>query len=169
MIVRRRISQPPTEVFRFDAASFELGLLNVEATKGEQVRIYDPARAVVDLTRFGIDWASRSRMPRCAVAGAAVTLVTLPRSSPDPGATSAAAEAGRVWLRGRRDGRVPQSEVRPAMPGGVGVLARDEHRRSRGAPGSVGACGAAVTVYRRACERLQRVALPSVTRTVAGR
>ncbi len=47
-----QISQPPTEVFRFDAASFELGLSSVEAAKGEHVRAYDPARTVVDLMRL---------------------------------------------------------------------------------------------------------------------
>ena len=29
-----QISQPPTEVFRFDTATFELGLSSVEAAKG---------------------------------------------------------------------------------------------------------------------------------------
>jgi len=47
-----QISQPPTEVFRFDASSFELGLSSVEAAKGEHVRIYDAARTVVDLMRL---------------------------------------------------------------------------------------------------------------------
>jgi len=47
-----QISQPPTEVFRFDTASFELGLSSVEAAKGEHVRVYDPARTVVDLMRL---------------------------------------------------------------------------------------------------------------------
>lgn len=47
-----QISQPPTDVFRFDTASFELGLSSVEAAKGEHVRIYGPARTVVDLMRL---------------------------------------------------------------------------------------------------------------------
>jgi predicted transcriptional regulator of viral defense system len=47
-----QISQPRPEVFRFDAASFELGLSSVEAAKGEHVRVYDPARTVVDLMRL---------------------------------------------------------------------------------------------------------------------
>ena len=47
-----QISQPPTEVFRFDATWFELGLSSVEAAKGEHVRVYDPARTVVDLMRL---------------------------------------------------------------------------------------------------------------------
>jgi hypothetical protein len=47
-----RITYPPTEVFRFDAANFELGLSRVEAAPGEWVRIYDPARTVIDLMRL---------------------------------------------------------------------------------------------------------------------
>jgi len=47
-----RISYPPTEVFRFEDASFELGLSRVEAAKGELVRIYGPERTVVDLMRL---------------------------------------------------------------------------------------------------------------------
>ena len=47
-----RIGHPPTEVFRFDAATFDLGLSRVEAAPGEWVRIYNPARTVVDLMRF---------------------------------------------------------------------------------------------------------------------
>jgi predicted transcriptional regulator of viral defense system len=47
-----RIGYPPTQVFRFDAATFELGLSNVDAAEGEPVRIYDPARTVVDLMRL---------------------------------------------------------------------------------------------------------------------
>lgn len=46
------ITEPPTEVFRFDAATFEHGLSHVEAAPGEQVRIYGPARTVIDLMRL---------------------------------------------------------------------------------------------------------------------
>lgn len=47
-----RIAHPRTEVFRFDAANFELGLSRIEAAPGEWVRIYDPARTVIDLMRL---------------------------------------------------------------------------------------------------------------------
>lgn len=47
-----QISYPPTQVFRFDPNTFELGLSNVEAAPGEQVRLYDAARTVVDLMRL---------------------------------------------------------------------------------------------------------------------
>lgn len=47
-----RISFPPTEVHRFEPSTFELGLAHVEAAPGEPVRIYDPARTVVDLMRL---------------------------------------------------------------------------------------------------------------------
>jgi predicted transcriptional regulator of viral defense system len=47
-----RISFPPTEVLRFEPLTFELGLSQVEAAPGESVRIYDPARTVVDLMRL---------------------------------------------------------------------------------------------------------------------
>lgn len=47
-----RIGYPPTTVFRFDAETFELGLSRVEAAPGEFIRIYDPARTVVDLIRL---------------------------------------------------------------------------------------------------------------------
>ena len=47
-----RISFPPTRVFRFEPSTFELGLTHVEAAPGEPVRIYDPARTVVDLMRL---------------------------------------------------------------------------------------------------------------------
>ncbi|HEX8306000.1 MAG TPA: type IV toxin-antitoxin system AbiEi family antitoxin domain-containing protein [Jatrophihabitans sp.] len=47
-----RIAYPPTAVFRFEASTFELGLSAVEAAPGEWVRIYDPARTVVDLMRL---------------------------------------------------------------------------------------------------------------------
>ncbi|MBS3940168.1 MAG: type IV toxin-antitoxin system AbiEi family antitoxin domain-containing protein [Actinobacteria bacterium] len=47
-----RITYPSTEVFRFDADTFEVGLTAIEAAPGEPVRIYDPARTVVDLMRL---------------------------------------------------------------------------------------------------------------------
>ncbi|WP_116950277.1 type IV toxin-antitoxin system AbiEi family antitoxin domain-containing protein [Jiangella endophytica] len=47
-----RIAYPPTEAFRFDTTTFELGLSTVEAAPGEPVRIYDPTRTVVDLMRL---------------------------------------------------------------------------------------------------------------------
>jgi hypothetical protein len=47
-----QIGYPRTEVFRFGAATFELGLSRLEAAVGEWVRIYDPARTVVDLMRL---------------------------------------------------------------------------------------------------------------------
>jgi predicted transcriptional regulator of viral defense system len=46
------ISFPPVRVFRFEPTTFELGLTHVEAAPGEPVRIYDPARTVVDLMRL---------------------------------------------------------------------------------------------------------------------
>lgn len=47
-----RIAYPPTEVFRFATDTFEVGQTAVEAAPGEQVRIYDPARTIVDLMRL---------------------------------------------------------------------------------------------------------------------
>jgi len=47
-----KITYPPTSVFRFEEHTFELGLSHVDAAPGEQVRIYDPARTVVDLIRL---------------------------------------------------------------------------------------------------------------------
>jgi hypothetical protein len=47
-----RIAYPPTTVFRFDAETFEAGLSRVEVALGEFVRVYDPARTVVDLMRL---------------------------------------------------------------------------------------------------------------------
>jgi len=47
-----RIERPPTEVFRFADATFELGLSTVEAAPGERVRIYSCERTVVDLMRL---------------------------------------------------------------------------------------------------------------------
>jgi len=47
-----RIAFPPTQVLRFATDTFEVGLTAVEAAPGEQVRIYDPARTIVDLMRL---------------------------------------------------------------------------------------------------------------------
>nr|CEL14940.1 hypothetical protein [Kibdelosporangium sp. MJ126-NF4] len=47
-----RIQYPPTDVFRFAAATFELGLSSIEAAPGEQVRVYTAERTVVDIMRF---------------------------------------------------------------------------------------------------------------------
>jgi len=47
-----QISYPPTEVFRFATATFDLGLSAVEAAPGEHVRIYSAERTVVDLMRL---------------------------------------------------------------------------------------------------------------------
>ena len=49
---RPRIAYPPVQVLNFDVATFELGLSHVEAATGEQVRIYDRARTVVDVMRL---------------------------------------------------------------------------------------------------------------------
>lgn len=46
------IDHPPVQVFRFGRPHFEMGLSSFEAGPGERVRIYDPARTVVDLMRF---------------------------------------------------------------------------------------------------------------------
>ena len=58
-----QISWPPTEVLRFEAANFELGLSRIEAAPGERVRIYDPLRTVIDLMRLRGRSENRSRMP----------------------------------------------------------------------------------------------------------
>ena len=47
-----RIAHPPTEVFRFAAKTFEVELSRLEAAPGEWVRIYTPARTVIDLMRL---------------------------------------------------------------------------------------------------------------------
>ena len=47
-----KIDHPPTEVFRFDQSTFELGLSGVLAAPRELVRIYDAPRTVVDLMRL---------------------------------------------------------------------------------------------------------------------
>ncbi|WP_287269579.1 nucleotidyl transferase AbiEii/AbiGii toxin family protein [Microbacterium sp.] len=46
------IASPPATVFRFEEATFELGVTAFEAGPAEPVRIYDAARTVVDLMRF---------------------------------------------------------------------------------------------------------------------
>lgn len=47
-----RIAYPPTEVFRFAAKTFEVELSCLEAAPGEWIRIYTPARTVIDLMRL---------------------------------------------------------------------------------------------------------------------
>ncbi|MGX7827268.1 type IV toxin-antitoxin system AbiEi family antitoxin domain-containing protein [Actinokineospora sp. 24-640] len=47
-----RIDFPPTEVFRFATNTFELGLSQVEAAPGENVRVYSAERTVVDMMRL---------------------------------------------------------------------------------------------------------------------
>jgi predicted transcriptional regulator of viral defense system len=47
-----KIRYPPVEVFTFDAVTFELGASAVDAADGEPVRVYSPARTVVDLVRL---------------------------------------------------------------------------------------------------------------------
>lgn len=47
-----KVDYPPTQVFRFTRRTFELGLSSFEAAPAEEVRIYDPARTVVDLMRL---------------------------------------------------------------------------------------------------------------------
>jgi predicted transcriptional regulator of viral defense system len=47
-----RIDYPPTRAFRFDEATFELGLSRLETAPGEWVRIYDAERTIVDLMRL---------------------------------------------------------------------------------------------------------------------
>jgi predicted transcriptional regulator of viral defense system len=46
------IDYPPTEVFRFAEATFELGLSTVEAAPGEGIRVHDRERTVVDVMRL---------------------------------------------------------------------------------------------------------------------
>jgi len=58
------IRYPPTQVMKFDVATFELGLSKVEAAPGEHVRIYNPVRTVVDLMRL------RHRLGEAAAFGA---------------------------------------------------------------------------------------------------
>ena len=46
------ITYPPVQVFRFRASTFGPGVTTYEAAPAERVRIYDPARTVVDLIRL---------------------------------------------------------------------------------------------------------------------
>jgi predicted transcriptional regulator of viral defense system len=47
-----KITMPPTMVFRFEEKNVETGVTQVEVAPQEFVRIYDPARTVVDLMRL---------------------------------------------------------------------------------------------------------------------
>lgn len=47
-----KIDHPPVEVFVWNPATFELGIDQVNAAPGEPVRVYSPARTVVDLMRM---------------------------------------------------------------------------------------------------------------------
>jgi predicted transcriptional regulator of viral defense system len=47
-----RINYPPTEIFRFEDETFELGLSSVEVAPGESARIYTAERTVIDLMRL---------------------------------------------------------------------------------------------------------------------
>ncbi|MGH3755540.1 MAG: type IV toxin-antitoxin system AbiEi family antitoxin domain-containing protein [Pseudonocardiaceae bacterium] len=49
---RPRIAYPPTEVSEFDPRTFDLGVHEREVAPGERVRIYGPARSVVDVMRL---------------------------------------------------------------------------------------------------------------------
>lgn len=71
---RPRIDHPSVEVFQFDASTFELGVSPLEAAEGEWVRMYSPARTVVDLMRL------RRRI------GEPVALIALRRYVASPGA-----------------------------------------------------------------------------------
>ncbi|WP_133978762.1 type IV toxin-antitoxin system AbiEi family antitoxin domain-containing protein [Kribbella voronezhensis] len=51
-----QIDYPPTSAFRFDPGTFELGLSRLEAAPDEWVRVYEPARTVVDLMRLRNRW-----------------------------------------------------------------------------------------------------------------
>lgn len=49
---RPQIGHPPVEVFRFAAATFDLGMERVEVSPEETARISGPARTVIDLMRL---------------------------------------------------------------------------------------------------------------------
>jgi predicted transcriptional regulator of viral defense system len=68
-----RISYPPVQVHHFDAVTFDLDMDAVDAAPGEPVRVYSPARTVVDLMRL------RHRI------GAPLALVALRRYLSSPG------------------------------------------------------------------------------------
>jgi hypothetical protein len=46
------VTYPSTVVYRFDAATFNLGLDRFEAAPREHVRVYNPARSIVDAMRL---------------------------------------------------------------------------------------------------------------------
>ncbi|MET9019183.1 hypothetical protein ABZV93_04285 [Actinopolymorpha sp. NPDC004070] len=46
------IDYPPTQVSRFDATTFELGVELVDAAPGEAIRVYSAPRSVVDVFRL---------------------------------------------------------------------------------------------------------------------
>lgn len=70
------IDHPPVTVFRFARSTFDLGLTSFEAAPGEPVRIYDPARTVVDLMRF------RRRLGEPIAHGALHRYLASPRARP---------------------------------------------------------------------------------------
>lgn len=47
-----RISYPPTEMHRFDPATFDIGKQAFEAAPGESVNVYSPERAIADAMRL---------------------------------------------------------------------------------------------------------------------
>jgi hypothetical protein len=47
-----QITHPPVEVFRFAAATFDLGMDQIEVAPGETARVSGPARTVADLMRL---------------------------------------------------------------------------------------------------------------------
>jgi predicted transcriptional regulator of viral defense system len=49
---RPRIIYPSVQVLSFDVNTFELGISELDAAPGEQIRIYNRARTVVDLMRL---------------------------------------------------------------------------------------------------------------------
>jgi hypothetical protein len=71
-----QIDYPPTTAFRFDPVTFELGLSRLEAAPDEWVRVYEPARTVVDLMRL------RSRWGDAVAYGALHRYLRLPGSRP---------------------------------------------------------------------------------------
>ena len=47
-----KIAFPPVEVFTWSPGTFELGVQTIDAAPGDPVRMYSPARTVVDLMRL---------------------------------------------------------------------------------------------------------------------
>jgi predicted transcriptional regulator of viral defense system len=47
-----RIDYPPTQVHRFEVATFEFGIQQVEAADDEYVRVYNAPRTIVDMFRM---------------------------------------------------------------------------------------------------------------------